>query len=175
MFTFLPEEHKDKAVKYYRLKLLVVYIGLSCVLLATGFVLAIPSYAILFAKKQSSLLEKQAATSSGTDASVAEEVKILKEEITLAKTASEQIPVTTLLDKVLSRQSSSIRISSITIKRGAETGTISVEGRASSRDALVAFSKSLQGEPAFTKVDLPVGSLAKSKDIPWVITISSKF
>jgi Tfp pilus assembly protein PilN len=175
MFTFLPEEHRDRAVKHYRLKLLVVYIGLSCVLLATGFVLAIPSYAILFAKKQSALLEKQAATAHDVDASIAEEVKILKEEIAIAKTASGQIPVATLLDKVLSRKSQSVRISSITLKRGAETGIISVEGKASSRDALVAFSKSLQGEPAFTRVDLPVGSLAKSKDIPWMITISSKF
>jgi Tfp pilus assembly protein PilN len=174
MFTFLPEDHKDRVVRTYRLKLIVVYIGLSCVLFATGFVLAIPSYAILLAKRQSALVEGD-ATARAAESSIADEVKILKEEIALAKTTSEQVPIATLLDKILSRQSSSILISNITIKRGADAGTISITGRASSRDALVAFSKSLQGEPTFTKVDLPVGSLAKSKDIPWMISISSKF
>ena len=175
MFTFLPEEHKDAVVRKYRLKLVVVYIGLSCVLFATGFVLTIPSYAILYVKRQTSLIEERAAAARGADKSIADEVKILKEETAVAKSASEQVSITVLLDKILSKQSAGILISSITIKKGAETGTISVEGKATSRDSLVAFSKSLQGEPSFTKVDLPVASLAKSKDLPWMITITSKF
>jgi hypothetical protein len=175
MFTFLTEEYKQGVVRQYRLKLVVVYIGLSCVLFATGVVLAIPSYAILSAKKQTAIQDGKTASAKTSNASITDEVKILKEEIAMAKTASEQVPVAIILDKILSRQGSNILISGMTLKRGAETGTVSIEGRAVSRDALVAFSKSLQGEPAFLKVDLPVGSLAKSKDIPWTITITSKF
>jgi hypothetical protein len=174
MFTFLPEEYKDRAVRKYHLKLVIVYIGLSCVLFATGFVFAIPSYAILFAKRNAALTEKQTMSASA-DRSIADEVKILKEEIALAASASQQVPVARIFDKILSRQTPGILISGISIKRGEETGTITLEGKATSRDVLVVFSKALQGEPSFTNVDLPVGSLAKSKDIPWAILITTKF
>lgn len=173
MFTFLPEEYKDRVVRKYHLKLVLVYIGLSCVLFATGFALAIPSYAILLAKKNAALLQEQ-TMSAGADRSISLEVKILKEEIAAAASMSQQAPLASIFDRILSRQTPSVFISGISIKRGAEAGTITLEGKATSRDALVAFSKALQGEPAFSKVDLPVGSLAKSKDIPWTIVITSK-
>lgn len=174
MFNFLPEENKNRVVRKYRLKLVLVYIGLSCVLFATGFALAIPSYAILYAKRNAALLQEQ-TMSAGADRSIASEVKVLKEKTALADNASRQAPMAKILDKILSRQTSSISISGIGLKRGEEEGTITLEGKATSRDALVAFSKALQGEPSFSKVDLPVGSLARAKDIPWTILITSKF
>lgn len=175
MFTFLTEEYKNRAVKAYRLRLALVYVGLSCALFATGFVLAIPSYAILYAKRNTALLEERAISAGNADKTIADEVKVLKEEIAVATRASQQAPVAAIFDKILSRQASNILISGITLKRGTESGTITLEGKATSRDSLVAFSKALQGEPSFTEVDLPVGSLAKSKDIPWTILITSKF
>jgi hypothetical protein len=173
MFTFLLEDHKERVVRKYRLKLVVVYIGLSCALFATGVVFSLPSFAALHAKRSVALLEEASSVALGADKTIADEVKILKEEISLAKKASAQTPVASTLNKILSRQYGSIVISNMSIKRGEETITITIEGKATSRDALVSFSKSLQGEPSFTKVDLPVSSLAKSKNIPWTIIITS--
>ena len=176
MLTFLLDEYKDKAAKAYHLRLWSLYLGLFTLVLSIGFALAIPEFAILRSKRSAALLEK-AAASSPKDASkpIASEVKAIKDKVAVIKDISSKQPMAAILERALALRGSGIAITSISLTRGGQPGAIAIGGTASTRDSLVAFSKRLQNEPSFSNASLPVSSLAKNKDIPFSISIDSKF
>ncbi|MEN9621809.1 MAG: hypothetical protein RLZZ67_243 [Candidatus Parcubacteria bacterium] len=177
MFTFLPEEYKKIALKEYRFRLVVLCLGLSFALFLIATAFSIPTFAIINAQKESALLERTALLNGlKEDPSLLEkEVIILNQKINLIAETSGNLTLISVIEKVPVQKGSSIALTSLSFKRGGKAGTISISGVASSRDALVSFSKRLQGEPSFSKINLPVGALARNKDIPFSLTIESAF
>jgi hypothetical protein len=177
MLTFLPEEYKGRILRQYRLRLASIYLLLASGVLLVGCALFVPSYAFLDSKRDAALLEKSALSSAGADATALEaEVAAIKEKIRVIEDVSAEPSVASILEHVLDKRSTGISITALSLRRtpGGAGSAIVVSGTASTRDLLVAFSKSLQGDLSFTKIDLPVSSLAKSKDIPFSIAITSK-
>jgi hypothetical protein len=52
---------------------------------------------------------------------------------------------------------------------------VNITGVATSRDVLLGFQKALAKDPHFSKVDLPISDLAKTKDIRFNITAVAKW
>jgi hypothetical protein len=177
MFTFLIDHFKASTVRLYRLRLLSIHFGLLVVVLLTGVALAVPTYAFLNTKRDAALIEKNSPVVPTKDdpSSIESDVQSLKEKIDIIKAANGELPIVSVLDRILSRRIEGITITSFSLKRNTETGSITINGIASSRENLVDFSKTLDEEPAFTNVNLPVDSLAKSKNVPFTIIIDSKF
>lgn len=177
MFTFLYGEYRREAIQGYRGRLALMYLGIVLAASLTAVALFAPAFLLASAKK-SALFLGGAGASDNAEAESKEieaEVRTLKEKLSYAKADAGDVPFSSVLERVGSRREPGISITSISLRRGAEKGAISISGRASTREALVAFAKSLQGEPSFSRVDLPVSSLAKSRDIPFSIGIDSKF
>jgi hypothetical protein len=95
--------------------------------------------------------------------------------MSVLKTIADSKPMISILDRLTGRLTPGIILSGLTFKRSDGPGGIIVSGSARTRDGLVAFSKSLQGEASFQNVALPVSSLAKSTNIGFSINIDSKF
>jgi hypothetical protein len=49
---------------------------------------------------------------------------------------------------------------------------ISISGRASSREVLLSFRRTLEDNPAFSKVDLPISNFIKGSNIRFYITLT---
>lgn len=175
MFYFLPEEYKKAAVAEYRQRLTIVGLGLALAFMAIGCVLALPTYAVLQTRKESAVMERDAFVHNLKEdpEKLRAEIGSINTKIAMVKDTTSTLPVTAILERLLAQRGNGILITNISVKRGGGTGSLSLSGIASSRDALVSFSKRLQGVPSFKDVNLPVNSLARNKDIPFSISIDS--
>lgn len=177
MFTFLPDNYKNQAVKEYRLRLVALYLCLACIFLISGATSALPTFAIIQAEKSALTEERDSIIKNLKEnpETLEKEVSSLNRKIdTLTSTLTSK-SIIQILESVLSEKRDGIVIQSISLKRGGENGTITIGGVASSRDTLVAFSKRLESKPLFSHTDLPVGSFTKNKNIPFTISITSSF
>ena len=177
MFTFLPEEYKKRAIKEYRFRLFMLCLGLTSVFFILGSAFALPTYSLVKTNKEIATEEHNTLIKNQLEDPLVleKEVRALNAQIEIIKTTSEHKSLTSVIERILTQKGDSITLQNISLRRGKEKGAVTIGGMASSRDALVAFSKRLQGEPSFSGINLPVSSLTKNKDIPFNISIDSSF
>jgi hypothetical protein len=177
MFTFLPEEYKKNALKEYRFRLFMLYLGFTSIFFMLGSAFALPTYSLVKTNKEIATEEHATLVKNQTEdpISLEKEVRALNTKIEIIKKTSEHKSLTSVIERVLTQKGDAITLQTLSLRRGKEKGAITIGGVASSRDALVAFSKRLQGEPSFSGINLPVSSLTKNKDIPFNISIDSSF
>ncbi len=176
MYTFFTDQYRKQVSKEYRKRLFfITAIGFCGIfIVACGF--SVPGYILLDARKAA--IESRAGHTRYTLPDTSPDETIVKDitlKITTLSQLSTETAMVSLVDRIVTVRTPSIHIKGISLKRGTSAGSISISGIADTRDALVAFSKSLQGDPTFTNVVLPVATLAKSKDIGFSITIDSTF
>ncbi len=102
--------------------------------------------------------------------------KILEASLSLLKknlvTLKTETSTTTspiyVLDTVLQKPAG-IKIDSLVYETAKGVGSLTLTGRASSRDAVAGYVKVLRGQRFFTKVDFPISNLAAEKDIKFTI------
>jgi hypothetical protein len=177
MFTFLPRSYRAEVEREYRKRVLAIALGLSTLLALSACALAAPSFIILSVKKAAASLDSKKSgdlsASAGTD--TAARIKDIKAKTSVLKTVSAAEPLASVLGRITARMIPGVKLSGIALKRSVDQGAIVVSGVAATRDDLVAFSKSLQGEPSFKNISLPVSTLAKATDIGFSISIDSSF
>lgn len=175
MLTFLPEDARAEVKAEYGRRLLAVAFGLTAVTMLAGAALAVPSYVVVTEKHREALVatKAQASVDPETIARLEKTVKDIGVKVAALKGSGAQRTILSVLELVGERLTPGIALNSIVIKRG-EAGSVILSGTASTRDALVTFSKSLQAEPSFSGISLPISSLAKSRDISFSISINSR-
>ncbi|MEY2664732.1 MAG: hypothetical protein RIT04_540 [Candidatus Parcubacteria bacterium] len=149
------------------------------VAVAIGVVALLPSYILsrgqeTKAAEDLALLQK---TSHSQDANQAEaSIKTTKALITAFEGHQDTVPLSLIIETVVLQRKPGISITSVQVKRSGMTdAALNVAGVATSRDALLTFQKSLAKDPHFSKVDLPISDLAKTKDIRFNITAVAKW
>lgn len=65
-----------------------------------------------------------------------------------------------------------VALTHYTFMRGEEAVSATLTGQASSREALLAFGDALRQTGLFMSVDIPVGSLARSTNVPFNLTLT---
>ncbi|MFA6158550.1 MAG: PilN domain-containing protein [Candidatus Paceibacterota bacterium] len=178
MFTFLPKDYRSEVLREHRTRLVIVCLGMLAAALLLGAILAFPTYlAVSFQK--SSMIAEQARSQKELDSrkgdDVTLETKRIKAKLAVLSLEAKHRPVVATLERILAQPRIGVSLAGITLHRDADKGVITLQGEAKTRESLVAFSKSLQGEPSFSRVDLPVSSLAKSENIAFTIRIESNF
>jgi Tfp pilus assembly protein PilN len=92
---------------------------------------------------------------------------------TILASYAEQQSLAPILADIVGLLRGGVYIDSIQFASQANGGsTISLRGRADERDALVAFSRSLEALSSVSTVDLPVSSLASNTDLAYSMTIT---
>jgi hypothetical protein len=172
MTNFLPQIYAKQAASDYRSRLFFVAFSLASVAFLVAIALALPSYL---------LLRVRAAAISPTDAQAAASAQGIEDSVRAATAKAAAVGavareerMASVIERVISRRTAGIVISGLSFRRG-DSGAISLSGVAATREGLVSFVKSLEAEPAFSNVVLPVSALAKGKDISFSISLTSKF
>lgn len=178
MLNILPLEEKKKILTEYRLRLGVIVVFAVAVLVGASMVLLVPSYLLAVAKHNlvAGDLARLEGAQSGvdTEGEVNAKIKEVNKKINVFL-AEEKTPVravpTETIGKVLALKGPSIRIQSLLYDVSTGRLRVVVTGRADDRDSLARFVEILKKEPAFSKVDLPIGSYVKSTDIDFSIVL----
>jgi len=177
MFTLLSEQHKKLLYRQYRTRLLcVIFIFISGLFLSS-IALLLPSYLALTtedARLQSdikSFLEQISEKNSKGLVTTLNEIKSI-----VALISPEDTKMYSVLKVILGKKPAGISITSIDYARNdGAPSSLSFQGVAASRSALIQFSKTLQSEKMFSSVSLPVSNLAKESDIKYSLTVSGDF
>ena len=178
MFTFLPYEQRQIVAREYKKKLLLIYVVLIIFAGIVWIASLIPSYMLVKLNRDEALTQKMSPVLNiDTEklSATERELALAKEKLSVLKPLSDRQPLSTVFSKFFYRIPSGITLSSISINRGIEKGTVILSGVATNRDVLVSFAKALEGEAFFKKVELPVSNFTKGKDVPFTISLSASF
>lgn len=178
MINLIPNEEKKKMVQEFYLRFVVVFffvLGFS-VLIATVAIL--PSY-FLSSLKKNLASDKAAAQRAEPEPSLDSKTSSIIEDLNnklsiVEKAEKNKYSISEkVINEILLKKIPDIRITEITYKNEAVAGkTISIRGIAPSRERLLIFRKTLEEDPAFKKVDLPISNFIKGTDIAFFINLT---
>lgn len=176
MFTLLAEQQKRFLFRQYRLRLLAVCLFLIALLAFVADLLLLPSNLMFQIKRDELTFEDKyyskviATENSKGLISTLEDIKSM---VFLAPPSDNNLYE--VMAKVMAHRSSGIRINSWSYVHGVGAdSSLAIKGVADSREELLTFWRSLQKE-SFSRVDLPIASLAKESNAPFSLSILGKF
>ena len=177
MFTLLPEQHKKKLWKLYRLRLATVF----CLFITAIFLISI---GFLFPSYISLAFDKSALESETENFKNKIEIKkglglietLDQVKTTLSLVKPDNTDILESVKIILKQMPRGFSVESLSYTRGQnEPSSITISGVASERNDLILFTKQLQKELSFESVTLPVSNLAKQSNVPFSLTILGKF
>ncbi|MEQ1561592.1 MAG: PilN domain-containing protein, partial [Nitrospira sp.] len=176
MFNLLPKSFKDEIKSEYKRRRLILTLVLIIFLQISALVFIFPSWSESVSREQETISEIEGINQSLSSkdaspiASIISETNLKLNIINATMQYPEFLP---FLDLVLSNKSSLVHVNSISFTTvSTSTANISLSGVSGTREALVAFAKSLENTKSFKKVNLPVSNLAKDKNISFSITMT---
>ncbi len=135
-----------------------------------------PSWLISYYKLQDIKLqtESQSKSNGNTDAnSVYSSIGDINQRLSVIDSALDYQKVIPTIESVLAYKTKDITLTQIGYTvTGATSGSISLSGVSVTRESLVLFLNSLEASKRFTKIDLPISSFTKNRDIKFSITTS---
>ena len=175
MLHLLTEEHRQKVVHEYKMRIAIVCIfGLlfvtliGAVFILPTFFLAHEKYSELLVKKQ--MLDVQLASNEETKSS--EVIKSTTSSLDVLKIFSQNQNFSESLMSVIGKVPQGIKIqNSIVTSSDKETLVIDIAGKADTRKNLVIFEQQLKNIPNMQEVIIPLSSFAKEKNIDFSIKI----
>ncbi len=162
-------------IKEYRKRVLLVFLSLFMLLVVFSIILVAPTFVDLYFQKNTAAFEKQQlenGEASENVTTITQQISSIQAQIARIDSSSGKSMIS-ILDRFVSQPRGGIAISRISVSRTTPM-ILQIQGLASDRNSLVAFNENLKKEPSFSKVTLPVSSLAKSKDIVFDMAIEIK-
>lgn len=162
-------------IKEYRKRVLLVFLSLCILLMIFSIILVAPTFIDLYFQKSAAQFEKQQLESGEAAENVTaitQQIASIQSQIATINSSSGKSMIS-VLERFIAQPRSGIAISRIATSR-ATPMMLQIQGLAADRNSLVAFNESLKLEPSFSKVNLPVSSLAKNKDIVFDMSIEIK-
>lgn len=178
MLKLLIGTKRHELRREYLLRLCNVYLFILIIIL--GVIATLLYIPYIFVRVEDAVVTEQLATAKTSDGSKQKEdfEKLTKHvEAEHKLFAAPVMRPYKILQELLTIETPGVAITSMNFLKVQEVegGEISVKievaGNASSRDALVAYSKKVQTNPIFKSVDLPFSNFTKESDIPFSATI----
>lgn len=177
MINLIPKEDKKAMVidLYFRF-IVLFFVALDfCILIAV--VSLLPSYFIVSVKYSSvnDRLEAQAKEplpEGGEQALLV--VKGINDKIGIIENAEKNkfLLSVNVVNAILSKKRSDIKINQISYENDAIKGKkINITGTAPSREVLLLFRQTLESNPIFKKVDLPISNFVKGSNIQFYLSL----
>ena len=177
MINLIPNEEKKVMIKnfYYRLTVVILF-ALGLVILIASIVL-LPSYFISSGKERS--------FNKSLDAETAKEIETINQQnlsivlaldykLSLLEKSSRNkfILSERVINEILLKKTPDIRITQIYFENNVTEGRkINISGTAPSRERLSTFSRTLENDPLFKKVDLPISNFIKGSNIRFSLSL----
>lgn len=177
MFNLLPPSDIQFLKTEHMLRRAAVILGFLFVSTVFALLFLMPSYVISYYRLNS--LGKLIESFKGN--AETKELKNLNDTVTVANrkiaslSAEEERKVTTVLFAVSRGRTPDIKVSSFLVqKNGTGKTAVSIKGRATTREGLLAFANRFKSDPAFETVDLPISNFAKEADIDFSMNLTMK-
>ncbi len=172
MSNLLPPEQKKIVRREYKLRVLCIFLILTFVAECFGVVFLIPAYIYSDTKRESAEADKaSAAKPEDKDLQVFATLRLLGNQARASQPESRQ-PFSDAIKLVLAHAGNGISLQSIVVEnKGPQNHSLSVGGRASSRQTLLAFKNSMQAEKGISGVDIPVSAFAQDQNISFTAKI----
>jgi len=178
MYHFLPLVEKRMLRREYRVRFVIVGSVLLSALILFGTVFLLPAWSVADIKEQT--VEKRMEILRNTmlkkqDSTLNVLLDTTKNDIRLLRAGEDFLSFRTVLETLLSNRTSGVSLQSFSFSRISTEGDVGVvvRGVYRDRDALVNFRKNLEREKMFTRVDLPIASLAKGKNADFTIELTA--
>lgn len=173
MINLIPPNAQKQVRNEYWVRVVSVWL----LLLGTSFIIVVILFAPVYVLIQSQLdsywdeyTRANGETQSFKDAE--SEIKKANELATLLSKSKNIVTFSGTIESLEKLTKDEVIIESYSLTRkGDVIDSIIVVGQADSRLALTQFKDSIENEPMFESVTLPLSNLAKDKDIPFSITI----
>ena len=176
MFNLLPENLKKQITKEYKLRLFIVAMFSLIIVQASFLVFLFPSWLVSNYKEKdfSSRNDEVNKSLSALDiSSTTAFIKSLNARLVVINDGLEYPRLVPVVDTILSKKTPSIKIGAVYYtSNSATTGTLTVSGVSSTREALVSFADKIKEVEYLKKVDLPISNLAKDKNIEFSINMN---
>jgi len=175
MLSFLPQNNRKVIIKEYLSRVFVVFLQFLSVSVVVLIFLFVPS--AIFSKYKNKTVNNQLesikAESMNKNQDPTELIKKINAMVSiLFDDKSSTIPMTDMIEKIISLKNKNIQISNISIsknEKGSENITLS--GVAKTRDDLTDFNNSLKSDGFFASVDLPISALIKNTNAQFSIKL----
>lgn len=169
MLHLLTEEHRQKVVREYRKRVLVVFfLGLFFVSIVS-LIFIMPTFFLSYSRYSDLKVKTQALDSELSlkeDPSSSENIKNITTSIEVLRMFDKKKSIYSILDGLIKGKPVGVQIKNIIFSpNGTETMTIDIAGRADTRKSLVSFDQNVKSNPLFSEVLIPLGSFAKEKNI----------
>lgn len=177
MFTFLKGQYRTKVLGEYRKRLAAIYFGLTilCLLVLIGSVL--PAFISLGSDRRAAVMERDTLSRkmmTGGQVEIENRAALIEKMLSVLKQDTDRRTLISVLESIFANQGDDVSLSGLSLEKKKDFWAVSLSGQASTREALVDFSKKLETVPSFSGVDLPVSSLAKSRNILFNISLKSQ-
>ncbi len=176
MFNLLPENLRKTITTEYRLRLAILAIVMVVLVQISFLIFLFPSWLVSYYKEKDFSVQSDELNKSLSTLDISSTTAFIKSfntKIGIINDSLEYPKFVPMVDEVIAKKTSSIRISGIYYTvNSANTGTLTLEGLGDTRESLVSFSDSLKTIQHFKKVDLPISNLAKDKNISFIISIN---
>lgn len=177
-YTLLPEKETKSLKREYRTRLFVVlFFFISCGI-AVGILSLTPAYILSYFQEQRALEDvkiiEKGRQDRGTD-TIISALASTTDITSRLKGHEDSIVFGDVIARTLLHRPSQVTLTSFQISKipveGALPTSVEVvlQGKASTREALVNFKKQLEGDVGISKVELPLSDLAKSKNILFAV------
>lgn len=180
MINLLPETEKERIYADSRARAFIVFLGALVFAFSAGFFLLLPSVFLVLSKEKSEqeqidFLRKTTPVLQEKDSLVLTTRAVSRKIGILEK--NDFFEVSPLIAEILSLQGQSIHLTGFFYERtedksGKILDKITVKGDSASREALVLFSRALEGSAFFFDVALPVSNLVQSEAIPFSLALA---
>jgi hypothetical protein len=179
MYKLLPEKYIAGLKREYHFRLVTACFFFIGIAILVGGVALAPSYILSKAQGKQAITEmnelKKNSATSGAD-KAEQEALAVKSFIDALKGHEDPLALSELIEAIVAYRGRTITIASLdAMKDSPNTAVVHISGLSPTRDSLITFKKNLESDPRFTKVDLPVSDLAKSKNIRFTITARIKW
>lgn len=175
MLHLLTEEHRQKVIREYRKRVLVVFfLGLFCVSLVS-LVFILPTFILSYGRYSDFQLKTKtldAELVKNEDQGSSENIKSVTTSMDALRMFDSKKEMYPLISGLIQAVASGIQVKNIIFTPNETEGVIiDLAGKADTRKSLVAFDQKLKSNSLFSEIIIPLGSFAKEKNIDFSMKI----
>lgn len=173
MLSFLPQHEQKRILGMYRKRVTTVVLFFVAILSLLALIVLAPSYYLTYS--QQTVLEREyvsviAENADADEGRPLEIVSKIRSQLRLANI----LPENTVLSNVAAALTDlpvAVTLTEIRYKHGLDA-TIVLVGHATTREALLGYTKTLEENELFMEVELPISYLAEDTDLAFQITLT---
>ncbi|MDR3519723.1 MAG: hypothetical protein P4L63_02455 [Candidatus Pacebacteria bacterium] len=178
MINLIPKEDKKKMAMAFYYRLLVLFLVMFSFAMFIASVALLPAY--FASTTKDSIAELKLETQKNTTVPLLGQesltaIQDMNNKLSLVEKAEEnKFPISkNIISDIISSKTSDIKITQILYTDDPTVGKqITILGTAPSRESLLSFEQSLENNPAFKNINLPISSFIKDSNLQFNLTLS---